>query len=178
MTAGLGVLELSLVDNMKYNFDDSELQDSISDEFFSQEKLTKPKERISRSKKNKRKVSKEKKYQEGLLKVEKKKIASINSIKAIIKEITLEEYHKSVSSKLLNKQDKPECGTVDVRSIALTEEISGSLRSLRTNGSIVHSIVSNMVQTRKINTKDMRTRKMHEKPHAGKMIKWFAKYKY
>ena len=66
----------------------------------------------------------------------------------------------------------------DAGSVPLTDELSGSLRTMRPKGSMLQTAVANMRATGEVTVIDRRKRRKSERRFAQKKVKWVAKYKY
>jgi len=66
-----------------------------------------------------------------------------------------------------------EAGTVP-----LTEEISGSIRRIKPLGNNLKLHLSHMMENGDVMKKGRRARRAYEQPHAGKKVRWVARYKY
>ena len=66
----------------------------------------------------------------------------------------------------------------DVSTVPLTDELKGSLRAMRPKG--VASVLqkATMLAAGDLMAKDRRKRRVYEKPHGAKRIKYVARYKY
>lgn len=63
-------------------------------------------------------------------------------------------------------------------SVPLSDELNGSLRTIVPKGRAIVDQTNAMRANGALMARDRRTRKTKEKPHAGKKVKWVARYKY
>ena len=141
-------------------------------------------EKKTRAERNKMRKHSEQKQEALKVKAEKKLHEDLRSVKAISKEIATEEQQRNIARKaakalLKEKNSQSPAMTYDeAGSVLLTDELTGSLRTLRPELCPIKSHIASMISNGDAISKDARKRKAYEKPHAGKQIKWVAKYKY
>ena len=173
---------LSLIEDNSYNSDNEASVSTDNEATFPKSKSNKVKDKVVKSKRNRQKLRRIEEYNAKLEKIEKVKLKNINNLHQVVKEVDTEE--KNMETKRMLKRSKvpevdPSAMTYqEAGSVPLTDELMGSLRMLQPRGSVIHSQVSSMVLSGDLMPKDRRKQKKYEKPHAGKQIKWFAKYKY
>ena len=115
---------------------------------------------------------------------EKRLSQDLHSIKTITKDIAKEEQQRNIASKtkkalLKEKNSQPPGMTyTEAGSVLLTDELSGSLRTLKPELCPIKSHIDTMVVKGDVIRKDARKRKAYERPHGGKQVKWVARYKY
>ena len=66
----------------------------------------------------------------------------------------------------------------DAGTVPLTDELRGSLRQMQPKGIALNDQSALMTATGDLMSRDRRTRRKSEKPHAGKKVKWIPKYKH
>ena len=160
-------------DEIQSNIDNVETQHVMRKKVF---------EKITRAKRNKAKMHKLRELETQKAKAEKKMSRDISSVKALVKQMNADEVAKQIKKK--NKMDEKtskqeySLNYFDAGVALLTDELSGSLRTLRTRVCPLRAQVASMVSAGKAAPKNSRKRRAFEKPHAGKKVKWVAKYKY
>jgi hypothetical protein len=100
-------------------------------------------------------------------------------LKAVEYEEKLAENKRELKKlKKIKSDEKNNMSYLEASIVPLTDELKGNLRTIKPKGVPLYSQVESMVKSGDMVAKDSRKRKAYEKPHAGKRIKWFAKYKY
>lgn len=103
----------------------------------------------------------------------------IYSVKNIVKKLAAQESIGLLKKKSIpHSNESSEIGYEDAGLLLLSDELTSSLRTLKSKGCFVKSQVAHMISTGDANAKNSRRRRAFEKPHAGKKIKWVAKHKY
>jgi hypothetical protein len=74
-------------------------------------------------------------------------------------------------------KETPSMTYVEAEAVPLSDELGGSLRTIVPKGRAVVDQTNAMRDAGELTARDRR-RRTREKPHAGKKIKWVAKYKY
>lgn len=173
--------------------DDSDSDEDSVDEKFNGEDLINERtqnkgrkiiEKKTKVERNKMRRQSEQIHEALKVKAEKRLSQELRSLKAISKEIATEEQQKNIARKtkkaLLKEKNAqlPAMTYNEAGSVLLTDELTGSLRTLRPELCPIKSHIATMISNGDAISKDARKRKAYEKPHSGKQIKWVAKYKY
>lgn len=160
--------------------DDSNNEDDTKKVKRQKEKKTKAQRNKQRARKENEKMLKQQQHQKMLLK-------EIEKVPVIMKQLTAQEKElqakkevkkqlKAENEKTINTLTKSKSGSNVV--VPLSDELHGSLRQLIPKGQPLIERVSHLREQGDLMKTDRRNRQAYEKPHAGKNIKWYAKYKY
>jgi hypothetical protein len=160
-----------------YN-DDSDIDDNSESEI--NNKKVKIKSKLTRSERNKKKEKKERKFLEEQNKKSLNIIKSINSLPLILKTIEAKEKSLKLSKSTSPHQpetDLPILTYEEAGHIPLSDELAGSLRKLVPKGNSVKDQVLRKVREGDMNSKYQRRKKMFEKPHGRRNLKWIPNIK-
>mmetsp|Transcript_23040 Transcript_23040/g.33725 ORF Transcript_23040/g.33725 Transcript_23040/m.33725 type:complete len:336 (-) Transcript_23040:145-1152(-) len=145
---------------------------------------TKPKEKLTRAQRNKirnRNILQNERHKEREERDLMKDIEVLGRhVQSLEKEEKEREAHKEYIKALKEASAAEADGMTydDAAAVPLSDELKGSLRAVKPKGIAVVDRTNAMRNTGDLMARDRRTRKKNEKPHAGKKIKWVAKYKY
>jgi Nop53 (60S ribosomal biogenesis) len=139
--------------------------------------------KLTRAQRNKMRARKIADHHASIANVDKQILKDINSIPSIIRDIDAEEKH-CVAELELKKLLKEESLAADNMTyeeagiVPLSDELTGSLRTLLPKGVLVKSLESDMRKSGKLMEARRRARRKDEHPHGAKNIRWIDKYKY
>lgn len=89
------------------------------------------------------------------------------------------EISKSNAAKVLMRKSAPKSLDYDdIGTVPLSDELGGGLRTIIPKGVALTQREQSMRKAGDVMEQDRRTRRAHEKPHAGRRTSWHAKYKY
>jgi hypothetical protein len=148
-------------------------------------KLLKRPQKVTKAKRNKAKLQSLRAAEAAKSKAEKRMNRDIVSVKALVKQVNSEELSKQIKAKNRKKEKETKIELMrnvsnhfDAVSVPLSDELSGSLRTLTTRVCPLRAQVATLVSDGKAVAKNSRKKRAFEKPHAGKKVKWVARYKY
>lgn len=148
-------------------------------------RLLKRPQKVTKAKRNKAKLQNLRIAEAAKLKVEKRMNHDIVSVKALLKQVNSEELSKQVKAKNMRKEKESKqelrrnsLNYFDALSVPLSDELSGSLRTLTPRVCPLRAQVASLVKDGKAVAKNSRKKRAFEKPHAGKNVKWVARHKY
>lgn len=183
-SSGRSQTEIQCVEDFAAIPFDTDDFDTIEGDLLKPSSLThrrpKPLTRVQKNKKRLRSVIKQESLQE---KVEASILKSIDRLPIVLKSIEMEEEHRTAvkSANLLKKTvalDSTAMTYDEAGLVPLTDELSGSMRTIIPKGCCIVDRVKTMTRVGDVTNKSKRKRRAYEKPQTGKNIKWFPKYKY
>jgi hypothetical protein len=138
---------------------------------------------LTRAQRNKIKARNLAVHKKGKKKAEKDILKTIDVLPHVIRALEEDDKYKEEMKKLreLKKKEALEDSSMtyeEAGAVPLSDELRGSLRSIKPKGSLLKGQVSRMRNTGDLMATDRRKRKTVEKPHAAEKIKWIPKYKY
>ncbi len=96
-----------------------------------------------------------------------------------IKKEELERSNSNAARILLKQKAAPKSLDYDdIGTVPLSDELGGGLRTVIPKGVALVQREQSMRKSGDVMEQDRRTRRAHEKPHAGRRTAWHAKYKY
>mmetsp|Transcript_56016 Transcript_56016/g.98224 ORF Transcript_56016/g.98224 Transcript_56016/m.98224 type:complete len:245 (-) Transcript_56016:95-829(-) len=96
-----------------------------------------------------------------------------------IKKEELERSNSNAARILLKQKTAPKSLDYDdIGTVPLSDELGGGLRTVIPKGVALVQREQSMRKSGDVMEQDRRTRRAHEKPHAGRRTAWHAKYKY
>lgn len=172
--------EIMAVDNFD---DDSEEDDELDDEEGdTNEKKRSGKTKLkTRAQRNKTKAHRIREHENMLARLDKSLLKSVDLIPHVISSLNKQE--KRIEQNRLLKEAKMvknenALSYEEAGKIPLTDELTGSLRTIIPKGSSIKTQVESMTTNGHLMSRNRRKKKAFEKPHKAKNMKWIAKYKY
>jgi nucleolar protein 53 len=174
--------DLTKLVSVGFDGDESDEEDEYEDEngLLVKRKRT---EKLTRAQRNKIRARNIAAHEKAKAKQEKGILKSIDMLPHVLRTLEEEEKYKEEMKKLRETKKKEAMESTamtyeDAGHVPLSDELRGSLRTLKPKGSTLKIQVSRMRATGDMMRPDRRKRKTYEKPHADKKIKWIPKYKY
>jgi len=116
---------------------------------------------------------------------ERRLIGQISQLGTVVKTLRKKEEEQAIRRKELEDiktatraEELKAVPDEEALAIPLSDELGGSLRRLRPKGNAIDLQVTKMRAANNAALRDRRNRRMHEKPHGPKNVKWHAKHKY
>lgn len=141
--------------------------------------------KMTRAQRNKIKARNMAEYEKSKETVETSVLKAIEGLPGLLKGMAKEErqlaarhqQEKKLKAAREAEEARPKLGSNEVGQVALSDELSGSLRSLIPKSVGVVDQTNHMTESGDLMRRDRRKRRAYEKPHGAKNVVWIPKYK-